>query len=207
MKAVAGLFLDEQERQALVRRLHVRIGARQHGEHVRAIGERAPGLFAVELVAVALFDGAQLHRRGVAADVGLGERGGGEQLARGDLRQELLLLLLGAVGHDERAGDDHARHHRAHRQPAARQLLGHDGHRQRVEAHAAVLGREDEAEVAELGHLADDRHRDLFFRVVELVGDRHDFALDELADAVADLQVLFLQHSSPRRARLHRPVF
>ena len=60
-------------------------------------------------------------------------------------------------------------------------------HRQRVEAHAAVLGREDETEVAELGHLPDDRHRDLFFRVVELVGDRHHLALDELADRLTDL--------------------
>src|SRR5262249_42559857 len=72
----------------------------------------------------------------------------------------------------------------------ARQLLGDDRHRHRVEPHAAVLRREDQAEVAELRHLADDGEWDLLVLVVEVVADRADLAVHEVAHRRADLLVV-----------------
>ncbi len=76
-------------------------------------------------------------------------------LARAQLRQPALLLLLGAPAHDRRA---HQRGlHRddgAHRRAAAADLLDHDRVGQVVEPGAAVLARDDRAEVALVGDLA-----------------------------------------------------
>src|SRR5258705_21980 len=84
------------------------------------------------------------------------------RLARADARQKSLLLFLGAALLEQLSRDDHARHHTADREPDAAELFGDDRHADAVEPEAAVLGAEDEAEVAELGELGDQRQRDLF---------------------------------------------
>src|SRR5208282_3151181 len=120
----------------------------------------------------------------------LGERRRRHQLAARDFRQEALLLLLGAVGADEGAGDEVACHHRADAEPSARQLLGDNRHRGVVEAHPALLFWKNHAEVAELGHLLEDVFGDFLVLTIEVVGDRFDFLLDEVADRAAYLLVL-----------------
>ena len=196
-EVVAGLLLEQDQRQSLVPLRHVRVGARHHGQHVRAIGERAPHLRALDQIAVAMLDRARFERRRVAARVGFGECRRGHQLAARDRRQEFLFLLGRAVGADQRAGDDVARHHRADAEPSARQLLGDDRHRDVIEAHAAFFGGKDHAEVAELGHLLEDVFGDFLVLAIEVVGDRLDLGLDELADRAADKFML-------RRDQRHR---
>ena len=74
-----------------------------------------------------------------------------------EARQPALLLLLGAVVHDEVRGDrvrvDDARQ----RHPAVRELLDHADVGEEVEAEAAVLLGDRDAEQAERLHLLDDR--------------------------------------------------
>ena len=185
-EVVARLLLEQDQRQSLVPLRHVGVGARHHGQHVRAIGERAPHLRALDQIAVALFDRARFERRRVAARIGFGECGRSQNLAARDRRQEFLFLLGRAVGADQRAGDDVARHHGADAEPSARQLLGDDRHRDVIQPHAAFFGGKDHAEVAELGHLLEDAFGDFLVLAIEVVGYRLDLGLDELADRAPD---------------------
>ena len=75
------------------------------------------------------------------------------------------------------------------RDPAARELL--DDHRvgREVEAHAAVLLGDRDAEQPELGHLLDDRRR-VLVRAVVVLGVREDLLVDELADHLGDRLLL-----------------
>ena len=87
-----------------------RVGAREQHQHVGAGTERAPRLDAVDHVAGRAV-GAVGRRRGdldagdIAAEVGLGHRDSGHHLGGRQLRQPVLLLLLGAAFH-EGAGED-----------------------------------------------------------------------------------------------------
>jgi hypothetical protein len=73
--------------------------------------------------------------------------------------------------------------------PAAGELL--DDHRvgRQVQAHPAVLLGDRDAEEAELLHLLDDRLGELVL-VVELLGDRDDLVVDELAHHLGDRLLL-----------------
>ena len=93
-------------------------------------------------------------------------------------RQPALLLLLGAVVHDQVRGDrvrvDDARQ----RHPAVRELLDHADVREEVETEAAVrLGNRDPEQPEPL-HLLDDRLR-IGVGVLHLGCDRHHLAGDE----------------------------
>src|SRR6266478_6578770 len=164
----------------------------------------APGLLAGDEVLVALPHRPALDPRGIAAGVRLGEGGRGQQLSGAQAGKELLLLLLGAVRLHQGCGDDHARHHRSDGQPGLGQLLGHDGHRERVEAAAPIVRGEDEAEVPQFRHLLHDVRRDLRRLVVQLVRDRHHLAAGEVAHALADLDVLLGERATVRVGDGHR---
>src|SRR5262249_41146098 len=91
-------LLGDQHAHALVRRLRARIGLHQQSEAIAVETVGDPGLAAgdrVGAVADALGDGAD--RLQVGAAVGLGEPDAAAQFAGGEARQEVRLLLLGAV--------------------------------------------------------------------------------------------------------------
>ena len=144
-----------------------------------------PGLVAADLVDVALLDRPRLERGEIGAGVRLGEHGGRQHLAGGDLRQPLLLLFVGAAAEDQLGGDLRARAERADADIAARQLLGDHAHGLLAEPHAAVFLRDRQAEHAEIGHVRHDLDRDVAVGQVPLVRMRHHFALGELAHLVA----------------------
>ena len=107
--AVAAEFGDDEHRQTAMADRPIGVGPRQQHEHVAAGTERAPGLHAVDDIAVDAVE--RRRRRGdldagdVGAVVGLGHRHRVHDLGRGQAGQPLLLLLLGAAGL-EGAGED-----------------------------------------------------------------------------------------------------
>ena len=100
--------------------------------------------------------------------------------------QPALLLLLGAVMHDEVRGDrvrvDDARQ----RHPAVRELLDDLGVGEEVETETAVRLGDRDPEQAERLHLLDDR-LGIGVGVLELGRDRHHLPGDEPADGVDEL--------------------
>ena len=75
----------------------VRVGAHHREAPLRAVRERRPHLLAVDDPLVAVEHGARLHVRQVGAGVGLRVALAPQLLDRLDLREEALLLRLGAV--------------------------------------------------------------------------------------------------------------
>ena len=61
------------EMKALVAQRRIRVGPREHGEDVGAVGERAPSLLAAEHIGVAFERGATRERGGVASVLRFGE--------------------------------------------------------------------------------------------------------------------------------------
>ena len=116
----------------------------------------------------------------VAPGVGLRQREAAAELARREARQPALLLLLGAVVHDEVRGDrvrvDDARQ----RHPSVRELFDDADVREQVEAEPAVLLGDRDAEQPERLHLLDDRFG-IAVGVLELRRDRDHLACDEAA--------------------------
>jgi hypothetical protein len=92
-------------------------------------------------------------RRPAGADLGVRE--GRQRGAAGDAREELALLLVGADGVDEPAGQDDGLDERLGCQDPP-DLLGDDRHLDRACAHAAVLLGEGETQQAHLGQLSPD---------------------------------------------------
>ena len=103
-----GVGFYEQEADALVGLLCIRIGPDGDHEEVgdHTVGDE--GLAAVDEIVVAHVHGAALDVGEVGAEVGLGHAHGHDGLAADYLRQPLLALLLGAVfgnvGGDDVAG-------------------------------------------------------------------------------------------------------
>src|SRR5581483_3357039 len=150
-----GLHIDDEVTNALVLR-RVGVRAREQDHVLGDVRAGGPDLLAVDDVVVAVLDGPRLHGGEVGAGAGFGEALAPDVVALDDAREVLLLLLLGAVEDDGRAGPAGAD---AEVAPAWRagerhllredELL-HDGH-----AGAAVLlrpGRGDPAAVGELLH-------------------------------------------------------
>src|SRR3954452_6062842 len=158
--ADAGLLLGDEAGHALVARVGVRVGLDEHEHERRAQAVGDPHLLAVDLVrAVVDLLGGGLDRLDVGAQLGLGERERGADLAGRHARQVLLLLLVAAVLQQQVRADEVRVDHAADRDPAARQLLDdHDVGRQ-VEAEAPELLRDGDAEEAELLQLLDDLGR------------------------------------------------
>ena len=113
-----------------------------------------------------------------------------QHLAAGHGAQVALLLLIGAGQVDRVAAEAGVGRDDDPDAPAgAGQLLDGDGVGQGVEAGAAELLRVRDAQQAQLGRLADDLVRELAL-ALQLVGDRHDLALGEVAHRAPDLFVL-----------------
>ena len=171
--------------------LERRIGLGEDERELGVVAQRDPHLRAVELPrAVVLLDGARLLVGGVRAGVGLGEAEAAQPLARAQLGQVALLLLLGAPLEDRRA-DERGLHrdHRAHGRAAAPDLLADDRVGQVVQARAAVLARHDRAQVALVGDLAHEVEVEVVVaRVLPRPGD--DLLVGELARGLLDERLL-----------------
>jgi hypothetical protein len=153
-----------------------------------------PGLGPGHAVDVAVPHGPGGEAAQVRAGVGLGEHRRGQDLARGDPGQPLLLLLVGAAQADELGRDLGAGAQRPHPDESAAHLLRHHAHGDLAHAEPAVLLGHGEAEHAELRHLLDDGGGDELVVQVPLVGGGDDLVLDEAADLVAhQLQRLVLE--------------
>ena len=189
MALAARLRYDEQA-QAAVGLGAVRVGASQQHQHVAARRERAPRLHAVdEIGPIVLLLGGHLEAGDIGSEVGLGDGDGDHELAGGDLREELVLLRLGAASHDGSGedlgpGDQRA----AGAQRAARELLGGDDHTEVVALAArgepAVLLRHRKAEPAHLGEASDDVLGDVCVGAVDVLGHRPHLVFGEASKGV-----------------------
>ena len=135
--------------------LRLGVGAGAHPVPVGEVGRRGPRLLAVEPPAVAVARGLELHRRGVGAGVGFAVADGEVDVVTEDLRQELLLHLVGAVTQDRLADDADALADL--RAAAGRERLVEEVLVDTVAFLAAPLGRPGDAEPALLRHLAHER--------------------------------------------------
>ena len=188
----------------------VGIGPGEQHQHVGAGSERAPRLDAVDHVPGCPVGTLGRRRRDletgdVAAVVGLGDGDRDHHLGRGQLRQPVQLLLLGAAldegpREDLRAGDQRP----ADPQAGPAELLGGDDHGQVLTvtalAVAAVLGGDGEPEGADLGEALDDVLGDVAVRAVDVLGLGRDDVLGEGAERVLDQ--LHVGVEVPRPARL-----
>ena len=131
------------------------IGLREDQRDLGVVGERDEHLRAIDHPAVVGLPRAGALVRRIRARVGLGQPEAAEPLARAQLREVVLLLLLGAPTQDRGAhergldGD-----HGPHRRVSAADLLDDEPVGQVVEAGAAVLARDDRAQVSLVGDLA-----------------------------------------------------
>ena len=137
---------------ALVLR-RVRVGARHEEAPVRLVRVGRPDLGAVEHVVVAVLDRSHLQRGEVGAGVGLGVALAPDDVAGEDVRDQLFLLLLGAVDHECRAGVVDADDGRV-RRAKVRQLLGKDDLLHERQVLPAVLRRPRGRDPAFAGELA-----------------------------------------------------
>src|SRR5690606_37203559 len=115
-----------------------------------------PGLLAVDDQPVAVDHGFGLHARQIRAGVRLGEALAPDLFAAQDRREVALLLLLGAVRHQRRAGVvEPAEQGAGFRRTGANRFLDPDRLHRRRQAAAPVLDRPTEAGEAavELGAL------------------------------------------------------
>ena len=104
------------------------------------------------------------------------------------------------LGQDLGARDQRARR----RERGARELLGGQDHREVAHLGAAVLLRDREAEVAELGHPADERLGHELVVAVDALGRGRDLLLAELAHGRAHLLVQLVERPVVAPARLRR---
>ena len=191
--------LDDEGGDAGVAR--VRVGLREDGVEVRDAGVRDEALRAVEDVLVALAARRRAHRRAVGAGAGLGERVRRQPLAARELRQVLLLLLVGAGELEPERAELLHREDERRRRADLPDLLDRDEREKRAGAEPAVLLVEEEAEDVVLAEELDDVPRELV-RLVDLGRARRDPLARELADEIAQLPLLVGQDvPGPWRAK------
>ena len=143
----------------------------------------------------------------VGAGTGLGEPEAAEPLTRAELRQQLLLLLLGAPLLD-RAGDERGLHrdHRASGGVAAPDLFDDQPVREVVEAAAAVLLGHDRPEEPHVGDLLDQIEIEPLVAVV-VARHRDDLPVGEVARRLADQALLIGQFEVDQDAASYiRPI-
>ena len=172
-----------------MRRLGLGVGLGEEHHDPRAPAVRHPHLLAGDDVVVAVADGDRADRLHVGPRVRLGHRERRAELHRGEPRQVRPSLLLRPVEPDHRRGDEGAVEDPRQRHPAAREL--HHDQRVRVEpeAETPVLLGDRRPEQPHLAHRLDHRLGELV-RVLELGGDGHDVAVDELPHRRHDLDLL-----------------
>ena len=159
--------VDEEDRHALGLALHLsqRRGACQQDHQVRVLDARDPYFLPVDDVLVALAHGSGLDLGGVGAGGRLGDAHGLQaQLAAGQLRQVVALLLLAAVSEQ----GEHVVHLPMDGPGVAAAtvdlLEDHRGLSQ-AQARAAVFFRDHRREPAGLGHGGDEGFREAFFLI------------------------------------------
>src|SRR5260370_17471089 len=91
----------------------------------------------------------------------LGDQGGWQSVAGGELRRRAVFLFLGATADDQLGGDLGTRSERADADIATGEFLRDDAHRLLAESEAAIAFRDLEAEHAQLGHLPHPPHQHL----------------------------------------------
>ena len=183
-------LLDEERRDppGAPRRIH----RREHGDDVRVAAVGAPLLRAVEHVTVAAPQRRRLEPGRVGAGGGLGQRVGREQLAGGQPRQVLLLLLLGAGQQDRQPAQRLVEILRARRGAGRRDLLAHQRQGQAAHVAAAVgLGHPDRIEPGLDDRL--DRLLRVRLQLVVVGGMGRDPLARQLAGEVADHPLLVRQ--------------
>ena len=185
------LRVDEEAGDPAVLELGVGLG--EHQRHLGVVAHRDPHLGPVQRPPVPVAPRARLLVGGDRAGVGLGEAEAAQPLARAQLGQVVLLLLLGAPAQDRRAhqrGLD--RHHRPHGGVPAAHLLHDQAVGEVVEAGPAVLAGDDRAQVALLRHLRDELQVEVVVAVVlPRAGD--DLLVGELAGGLLDQPLLVAQ--------------
>ena len=178
-------LLGEQHRQPFVAGLG-RVGPHQQRHEIGAHRVRDPGLLAGDLVDVALPHGAGLERCEIRAGVRLREDGGRQNLAAGNAREVLLLLLFRAIGEDQLARDLGAGAERADTDIASRQLLGDHAHGLLTESKSAVGLRQRDPEDAELAEFPDRFQRDIDVGEVPRVCVRRHLGFGKAAHLLLD---------------------
>ena len=126
----------------------------------------------------------------VGAGVGLGQAEAAEPFPGAELRQVVLLLLLGAPAQDGRAHQRGLhRDHGAHRRVAAPDLLDDQPVGQVVEPGATVLAGDDRPQVTLVGDLGDQLEVEVLVAIV-LAGALDDLVVGEGAGGLADQPLL-----------------
>ena len=156
-------------------------------------GVAEPHLLAVQDPALAVGGehGPGLGVHGVAGRGGLGERVGADPLARGELRQVLLLLRLGAEEDDGEGADPDLDREGGGEAAVAPGLLRDEAARDLVEAQAAVLLRDLDPEEAQLPGLAQELAAQLVVELQELRQPRDELLDHEVVGGLADHDLLF----------------
>ena len=181
---VAARLLGDEHGEAFVA-FFIGIGARQKRHDIAARGMGDPGLVAFDPVDIAVPHGPGPQGSQVGTGVGLGEDGGGQDLARSDQGQPLGLLVFRAAQTDQFRRDLGAGAERAKADVAARELFRDHAHGELAEAQAAEFLRHGQAENAELRELIDHRERDQLILKMPLVGFLH-VIVGELVELVPD---------------------
>ena len=170
----------------------VGVGLREDDVDLGHARVRDEALRAVDHVLVAVAAGVGEHRGRIGARARLGQRVGGERVARGEPRQEpLLLLLVPGELERERAELLHGEDQPA-RRADLRDLLDRDDGLERARADAAVLLVGERGEDAVLAEELDDVPRELR-GLVDLGRTRRDPLARQGPYEVADLALLTCQ--------------
>ena len=187
--AEAGPVCLDHERGDPARVTGLRVGHREHHVEVGDPQVRDPVLGAVDHPLVAVRHRLGQHPSGVRAGVGLRQRERRRPLAAGATRQEPLLELVGSEQPDREGPEllDH-QDQRGRGAGLGDLLDGHVEH-QRTRAGSAVLGLERQAEDVLLGEQLAQVVRVLGL-LVDLGGARRDPLARDLADRVAEVEVL-----------------
>ena len=143
---------DHEHRDALVLG-GLGVGPRGQPDVVGVAGQRGVDLLAVDHVLVTVADGPGLQRGEVGARLGLGVADAEVDVAGQDLREEELLLLVGAVVHDRRAHRVDGQH--GHGRAGPHRLVEEDELLDGALALATPLLGPPDAEPAVGGHLLD----------------------------------------------------
>jgi hypothetical protein len=186
--------------------IDIRIGARDHGHIVCAIGEGDPALVAGDDPFVAVEHGPCLDSADVGPSLGLRHRHAAEIVsARGTLVQlaPMLVAHMARAGHVVSLPDDRCNAH-----PGTRQLFRHQAIFEAAKTEAAQVLRDEHAEIAHVGKLAAQLHGNIALHRIELIGDRQHFLHGEVARGVLD-QATLVRHISCRNSgywRIHAAV-
>src|SRR2546421_819293 len=182
--------LDDEGGDALV--AAVRIGLGEDDVQARDACVRDESFGAVEHVLVAVPPGLAAHRRRVRARARLRQRVGGQPLAARELRQEALLLVLGAGELDSQRAELLHGEDQAARGADLRDLLDRDERHQRARAGAPMLLVEHDPEQVVLPEELPDVPRELG-APVDLGRTRRNSLARENANQVADLTLFLAQ--------------